>query len=100
MAVDYALNVWPLSIHRGVDRRFGRNRSRAGQPLSVEINGANVLGIREDTGETRIDQKRFRSRNTHAQMPGSGKHTLAGDDLNSLDDSLLERVYVVGSRSI
>jgi len=63
VAMKHALNVGPVPIDRGVNRRLGWYRPLAGNALAVEIYRADVLCISQHTRKTRIDEKDLRSGN-------------------------------------
>src|SRR5262249_61784269 len=67
MTVNHAAYIRPGAVDRRVDRCLGGNWPFAGDSFALEVDGANILGIGQHSGEPGIDEKGLASRDSRAQ---------------------------------
>ncbi len=87
MTVKHGAHVGAATIDGAVDDGLDRQRAGAGQPLGIEVYRADILGLGQCTGITRVDQEGLPTGQTGAQMARAGLHILLGEDLNGLDEA-------------
>src|SRR5262245_25931275 len=68
MTVNQAAHIRPRAVNRRVDRCVVGDGASPGDPFTLEVDGANIFGIGQHSGESGIDKKGLGSVNSRAQM--------------------------------